>query len=295
MDIWFGVVENVDDPLQLGRVQVRIAGVHSEMLVRNEETGKGIPRDALPWAMPMQSINSAAISGKGYSPTGLVQGSWVCGFSRDGKLMNDLIVMGSIGGIPRDVAKPQEGFNDPTGEYPIADLVGEADTNRLARGDITGTVHEKINENRELSVITARGSAWNEPKTAYEARYPYNFVHESLSKHVHEIDDTPGAERVTEIHKAGTYYEIRPDGTRVTKIVGNDYEIVIKDKNVYIKGELNITIDGDATIYTKGDTVHKVDGDYTLDVAGSIDITGKDVTIDGGAFIDMDAGRIDLN
>ena len=30
---WIGVVENIDDPLQLGRVKVRIFGYHTEDLI----------------------------------------------------------------------------------------------------------------------------------------------------------------------------------------------------------------------------------------------------------------------
>ena len=65
---WQGVVEDKIDPLMLGRCRVRILGYHTDDL--NE-----IPTDCLPWAMPMQPITSAAMSGIGTTPLGPVEGT----------------------------------------------------------------------------------------------------------------------------------------------------------------------------------------------------------------------------
>ena len=56
--------------------------------------------------------------------------------------------------------------------------------------------------------------------------YPYNHVHESESGHIHEMDDTPGGERLFTQHKSGTFEEIHPTGTKVVKVIGDNYEIV---------------------------------------------------------------------
>ena len=78
--IWFqGVVEDRMDPLQLGRVRVRILGLHTEQK-------DNIPTADLPWAYPMQPITSAAMSGVGTTPLGPVPGTWVVGFFRDGEI-----------------------------------------------------------------------------------------------------------------------------------------------------------------------------------------------------------------
>lgn len=75
---WFvGVVESRRDPEKSGRCQVRIFGDHTS----NKEA---LPTKDLPWAIPMTSIDSASISGKGKSPLGPVEGSWVVGFYLDG-------------------------------------------------------------------------------------------------------------------------------------------------------------------------------------------------------------------
>ena len=70
---WQGVVEDRNDPEKFGRYKVRILGYHT--------LDKSVlPTESLPWAIPMQPVTSAAISGVGSSPTGLVEGSAVIGF-----------------------------------------------------------------------------------------------------------------------------------------------------------------------------------------------------------------------
>jgi predicted chitinase len=90
---WIGVVEDRNDPLKVGRCRVRILGYHLD----NKEV---LPTSDLPWALPMQPITSAGISGKGSSPVGPLEGSWVIGFFADGKDKQQPMMMGTIGGLP---------------------------------------------------------------------------------------------------------------------------------------------------------------------------------------------------
>ena len=62
---WFtGVVEDINDPSEMGRVRVRCFGYHSAD--RNE-----IPTTSLPFAHVMMPITSASCSGIGESATGI--------------------------------------------------------------------------------------------------------------------------------------------------------------------------------------------------------------------------------
>ena len=107
--------------------------------------------------------------------------------------------------------------------------------------------------------------------------------------HVFEMDDTPGAERIHLNHKANTFFEIAPDGSMVTKVQGDNFQIYVKDNNVHIKGTCNITVDGNTNLYVKGNVKEKVDGDFDLDVTGDIRMNGKTVNINHGT---MGAARI---
>jgi hypothetical protein len=94
-------------------------------------------------------------------------------------------------------------------------------------------------------------------------QYPYNHVHESESGHIHEIDDTPGGERLFTQHTSGTFEEIHPKGDKVVKVIGDNYEIIAGDSNVSISGDVNITIDGTVRELIRGDYILEVEGNYT--------------------------------
>ena len=102
--LYTGIVENRLDPLKLGRCQVRVIGLHSY--------DKSIlPTDDLPWAVPMQSITSAAMNGIGSSPLGLVEGTTVIVMFGDTPDNQQPIIIGSLGGIPQPnntVTSPSE-------------------------------------------------------------------------------------------------------------------------------------------------------------------------------------------
>lgn len=89
---WVGCVENRRDPLKQGRCQVRIVGFHTD-----DKTI--LPTEDLPWALPIQPITSAAISGVGTAPLGPVEGTWVVGWFLDGADMQQPAFFGTIGGM----------------------------------------------------------------------------------------------------------------------------------------------------------------------------------------------------
>lgn len=271
---WFvGVVEDRNDPVELGRVRVRAFGWHTDNLDQ-------IPTEELPWATPINPIDSASVSGIGQSPLGLVEGSWVVGFFMDGERAQEPVIMGSIPGAPSQSADTSKGFNDPNGEYPR--YIDESDVNKLARGENT-RVHEP---DADIS----------EPDSPYSAQYPYNHVYETESGHVKEYDDTENAERIREWHKSGTFYEVHPDGSIVTHVVGSGYRVVHADDYIHVKGNVNIIVDGNheelvkgnVNITVNGNTNLKVDGNFNGDIGGTCDWTS-------GGNMSFKAPRIDWN
>lgn len=294
---WQGFVEDVDDPLKLGRCRVRIVGYHTPDI-----SDDGIPTQDLPWAVVMQPTTSAAASGVGSSPHGIVPGSWVIGFFRDGNEAQQPVIFGTFAGlnIPDEEGNLRtegKGFNDPNQIYPKDSYGNQSDVNKLARNeDIENTIVKKKQDDVDKGNPTALGGGWDEPPTPYKAEYPKNKVYESESGHVIEIDDTPGAERLHKYHKSGTFEEIHPDGTQVEKVFGNNYQIVKKDNNVsiygdatinigntgkisagknfdmQIEGEMKTLVVGDVTIQTSGNLTHKVLGRYSLIAGGGISL-----------------------
>jgi len=84
---------------------------------------------------------------------------------------------------------------------------------------------------------------WNQPTSRWAAQYPYNHVYETESGHIKEFDDTPGAERIHEAHRSGTYYEIDHHGTKVDYVKGDNYNVRIFDDYLYVKGKVAWTMD----------------------------------------------------
>jgi predicted chitinase len=96
MKIYTGVVENREDPLKIGRCQVRIVGLHTEDKTK-------LPTKDLPWAHPMAPTTSASMNGIGWTPVGPVTGTWVALIFTDDDQQQPLM-LGTLPGIPQSKA-----------------------------------------------------------------------------------------------------------------------------------------------------------------------------------------------
>ena len=174
------------------------------------------------------------------------------------------------------------GFSDPNSFYPRR--VNEPDTNRLAANDLRNQ-HPVVQRKKEtVDDLTS------EPKSTYGAQYPFNHVKETESGHIKEFDDTPGKERIHEYHRAGTFYEIHPDGSKVTKIVGDDYEIVHKNKKVRVRGNVEVFVDGDTNLYVRGNMDAQVDENLKFNVGKNIDFhAGQNIRMFANQSIEQTA------
>lgn len=95
---WMGVVEDVEDELNLGRVRCRIFGVHTEDLSL-------VPTKDLPWALPMLPTNN---SNSFSAPT---KGSYCMGYFADGMAKQTPVIMGVFPGIPQAYDRASVGFS----------------------------------------------------------------------------------------------------------------------------------------------------------------------------------------
>lgn len=87
---WFiGIVEDVNDPLLLGRVKVRVLNEHDE----------GVDTTDIDWAHVLMPNTSACVDGIGDSPN-LSVGSRVVGFYMDGEEKQNAMLLGSFPTIP---------------------------------------------------------------------------------------------------------------------------------------------------------------------------------------------------
>lgn len=281
---WFtGVVEDIYDPEEMGRCKVRCFGYHTE----NKEY---ISTDSLPWSHVMLPITSASMTGIGQSATGILQGTWVVGFFRDGTCAQDPIIMGTLPSRAVQGVNKEEGFNDPAGIYPRIEYVGtEVDTPRPARAQYASAqpyINKEDTRQEEIETATPPRVTSISPdkddtyynRSTWENRklkeiigpvYPANHVTETQSGHILEVDDTPDLERLSRFHTSGTYEEIVANGDKTVTVVGDEYEVTFKSKNMYIKGNVNLTVDGNMKTLVKGNYHLEVEGDKTEYVKGT--------------------------
>ena len=156
------------------------------------------------------------------------------------------------------------------------------------------TIETQTGRRVSTGPTTTSGGTWSEPRTTdvnftgarvggisnetgqprsgkmrVDPEYPYNHARETESGHIKEYDDTPGAERIMEYHRTGTFYEVDSDGTKMTRVVGHNYEVVAGNDFVNIKGTCNLTIDQNCNTYIKGNWNIQVDGSKTEVIKGS--------------------------
>jgi len=287
--LWFvGVVEDRQDPQYTGRVRVRCLGHHTSNTTI-------LPTSDLPWSQVVLPITSSGISGVGQSPLGLVEGSWVFGYFRDGNNRQEPLVIGSLPGRPSEYGNPNKGFYDPNARendttksvYPRE--IDEPDVNRLAVNN-PDKQHSSLTTRtaERLTNITGVNNTWNQPEISYNASYPYNHVYESESGHIMEFDDTTGAKRIHLRHTSGTSIEMTNNGDTIEITKNNRYILVTADNKVYIKGTKDVVIDGDYDL--------KVNGNYNISVAGNKTetISGTKTSNTTGAVVHTGA-TIDLN
>ena len=120
---WFiARVVNNNDPDMLGRVQIRISGIHSP-------SQEDIPEIALPWASVILPSTEGGTSGIGRIPQ-LLPGSLVVGFFIDGKTSQVPLVMGSLNQIevPSDVQKTGSSVNSDTSDLTRGGNIGSDGT-----------------------------------------------------------------------------------------------------------------------------------------------------------------------
>ena len=314
---WIGVVEDRVDPAMLGRCKVRIVGYHTE--IKEELPTVDLPW-AVPVSPTTSAgisgigetpnfIQGASVLGffadgdEGQQP--VIVGS-LAGKPRNKNTDPKIGFSDPAGIYPR--SDTGTGLNG----------LQESDLSRLARNAVAEEHSSLVNKRAARQEAIPRAAAphvdsvssdipgavytretWEEPHPRFGddnftynesnqepnfdnncSVYPYNKVNETESGHVFEVDDTPNNERIHEYHTAGTFYEIQADGSKTTKVVGDEYEITLKDKKVYIKGSCDVTIGGDARMLVTGDMYQEIGGNLFTTVAGNrvTKIVGNDLT-----------------
>ena len=189
--------------------------------------------------------------------------------------------------------RPNDGFNDPTGQFPRGEYQDRPSVNKAVTGD-------QINE---LDLRNGIPGVDTTLQQKVATQYPMASTNESVSGHIIEINDTPGGERILIKHNTGAGIDIKSDGTIIINsksnkidIIDNDHRLVVEgDGNVSYYGNLNMNVSGDYNLTVGGNYNLKVKGNWIADIIGSyrkkihgilgeVVLKSKSVTIMGQAI-----------
>jgi len=286
-NIKFGIVKNINDPEKLGRVKVCVYGVHYNIETKD-----------LPWSMVMMGGNTPAKDGVGHSVNLLATT-----FYEKGDLLPEVFV-DRFGHEQYEVSTetvPAIGDEKSTGSLICGVFLDKAQQEFMVLGTLP-TKSDGIEDNNDrvragvgIESLDVKGKY--EPATSYNPIYPFNNVYETESGHVKEYDDTPSYERIKERHRSGTQYEIQPDGTKIEKIVRDNYTLIVGNDTLEVKGNVKIFVSGDANVAVTKNLTAQVGQDMTTVVNGN-----AYTTVDGNADLlvkgDIDGevrGNIDID
>lgn len=196
-----------------------------------------------------------------------------------------------------------EAYGDPNSVYPRCDYTARPDTNKLATNtdNLKTTPNPEKEKTRIESVKTANEATpeWQEPPSAFNAKYPYNHVKETESGHVIELDDTPNAERIHIYHRTGTYVEIDREGSVSYKVKGENYEIFNRNNRMYIQGNHDVTVDGAKTLLVKnaldvevlGKATINIKNDADVNISGTLNLKAQNINIEAQQDINIRSGN----
>jgi len=245
--IQFGKVEDLIDPLKLGRVKVRVLGFHDN---RDNGAYKIATKD-LPWSQVVMPANSPSVNGKG-SSVNLLIGTLVTGEFLDSTLQ-EFIVMGTL----------------PTKTEGIADnnvrVQGEADPNAGAPTggyQPTSTYAPKYPYNNVTEYESGHVKEYDD--TPGRER----IVERHMSGTQYEIAPN-GSKNETIVR----------DNYRL--VVGQDTLEVYGNVQIIVSGHADIAVGGNLTTSVTGNIAADAFGDITL----KTNDTTKKITLDGNVDI----------
>lgn len=279
-----GVVEDNNDPKKMGRVLVRIFGIHGKNI-------EDSPTDTLEWCEVAVPVAFGGISGIGVSSIP-VKGTYVWCFL-DGDDERFPVVFACSPGV--STAQEEGAFTDPDKKYPLQDRLNEPDFNRIGRVEkVTETPVEQAQKRQRLTFINQTKNG--EETFVDKAKYPFCHVIETQAHHTIIIDDTEGNENIKVFHPKGSYAEIRPDGTILVKSVKDKITIVENDESHYINNNHDVSIGGNHTRSIGGDSIENIGGNLKTDIGGTENRNvGSSSTTKAGGTYKVTAPMIELN
>jgi hypothetical protein len=256
-DLFRCVVEDNKDPEFLGRVRLRVIGVH-------DPVKENVKTEELPWSDVLQSPGKADIVGGNVN---VPIGTWGYCLALDDTFTKFLMI-GSIPGVYSDEptkVEPTEnksiGFFSEDEDYPIpVDKAQPCNPLEIPDGD-----HSKT----EYTPITV--DSFTEPEnTASAVEYPHNKVYEDHNGNIIEIDGTKDNPRIRVQHSTGTRIDINTKGD-ISIQASNTGNIWFETPGLYaIDSDGNMIIEGDLKIVGSLEVTENISAGSNIVAGGEV-------------------------
>ena len=328
-NFFYGIVEDRNDPLQIGRVRVRIHGIHTDNKLY-------IASADLPWSQVILPTSSAGLSGFGHGH-GLVEGSTVFGMFRDDD-RQDFVVMGSTMGVVQGAYKEDEkgaivdrsvdaGFNDPRrqtqSDYAdsVDGLNSGSDKKRPNELTLSLETSPQIPDSLDIK-YDGKGSSITEPSSKTLPYYPLSDYYDESDLNrfargggVYDIRDNLPEDFQPELDRSQTLYpfnkvhytesghmiemddSVGGERLAVSHRSGTFYEIHKDGTEVHRVVNDNYTvICKDDNVYIGGKCNIKILGDANIDIDGKAEIhSDKEMKLTSSISTTITAPIIDLS
>ena len=266
-----GVIEDNNDPEMMGRVRVRVLGVHSASVI-------DVPVESLPWSPILKSLDWGGYqSGYGLTSTP-TNGTWVLCIP-DNTDLTSFIVIGGICGI-NQTKQTEGGFRDPTGAYPLEEHLTIPDSHL-----------DNLSVDKYIKMHTIYTPGNHKIQIDDDADH-MRMLHANGS----EILIKPESIVITSVTNrdeftAGDYkqtvlrtIEINSNG-RITISTGSDMTISVNgNTNINTNGNTNISTFLNTNVTTQGNTTVQTTGNTTVTTGGNTEVgtTGNTKVTTGG-------------
>ncbi len=275
-----GVVEDIHDKTNGGRVRVRVFGIHPPRVPEAEEGGDSVPTEHLPWATVLDGTY-------GVSPVIPTVGDWVFGFFIDGAEAQQPMVMGRIPGqhlqMPFGSGEPGE---DPYLPPDVVNQFGRPPLHRYQSGEEAGkgqTLLQRVLSN--TGIEQADGAAFDEPPIMMpENNYNNRVIKSKGGDNFIVIGDGKEGESSDYFlisHSSGSVFQIDPNGTIFVKAFGDKYTSTQGVESNFVRGSSHTNIEEDYTI--------KIGKKGKIQINGSLDIECTDFNVRAARNINLDA------
>lgn len=278
--IWFlGIVDDINDPLQLGRIKVRVINEH-ENTVESED---------LPWAIVLGSTTSASYLGLGSAPVGIQIGSRVLGFYLDDLRKTKPVVIGTMPFIKDGVDADHSVSAVARGKGPIEKSYLDYEPKTAYKAEypynktistISGHLIE-VDDTPKSERIHVYHNSGSYVEMFPDGRIVIKSMKDCINISNEDQNIISDTGRINLSAKEDINIASQDNDIAINS-AGGDIGINSTDGGVLIAGSSEIEINSDGNVSIKGGTI-KLNGSITLtgdvNVKGSLRVNGRPVDL----------------